>query len=80
MTSRKLKIIRDLMRGNGGRYLGAIIAVIVAATVGFVTPLLLEETIDAIRARLEALDIDSLSPREALDLLYELKREAGSGV
>ncbi len=40
----------------------------------------LEETIDAIRARLEALDIDSLSPREALDLLYELKREAGSGV
>jgi DNA mismatch repair protein MutS len=31
---------------------------------------------DALRERLRALDIDSLSPREALDLLYELKRSA----
>ena len=29
------------------------------------------------RERLDALDVDALSPREALDLLYELKREAG---
>ncbi|WP_338468588.1 DNA mismatch repair protein MutS [Novosphingobium sp. ZN18A2] len=36
-----------------------------------------EEKVDALRARLEGLDIDALSPREALDLLYELKREAG---
>ncbi len=36
-----------------------------------------EEVIDALRTRLESLDIDALSPREALDLLYELKREAG---
>ncbi len=36
-----------------------------------------EEVIDALRARLDSLDIDALSPREALDLLYELKREAG---
>ncbi len=35
------------------------------------------EAVDALRDRLEALDIDALSPREALDLLYELKREAG---
>jgi DNA mismatch repair protein MutS len=35
-----------------------------------------EERIDALRERLEGLDIDALSPREALDLLYELKREA----
>jgi DNA mismatch repair protein MutS len=34
------------------------------------------EPSDALRERLEALDIDALSPREALDLLYELKREA----
>ena len=34
------------------------------------------ESVDAVRERLAALDIDALSPREALDLLYELKREA----
>jgi DNA mismatch repair protein MutS len=39
----------------------------------------LEGMVDAIRARLAGLDIDSLSPREALDILYELKREAGNG-
>jgi DNA mismatch repair protein MutS len=39
----------------------------------------LEGTVDAIRTRLSGLDIDSLSPREALDILYELKREAGDG-
>jgi len=36
-----------------------------------------EEVVDHLRLRLEALDVDALSPREALDLLYELKREAG---
>jgi DNA mismatch repair protein MutS len=39
-----------------------------------------EEQRDALRERLEALDIDALAPREALDLLYELKREASDGV
>ena len=38
-----------------------------------------EEQLDSLRERLIDLDIDSLSPREALDLLYELKREAGTG-
>ena len=33
---------------------------------------------DALRARMAALDLDSLTPREALDLLYELKRQAGT--
>jgi len=37
-----------------------------------------EEARDALRERLETLDIDALSPREALDLLYELKRLAAS--
>ena len=32
--------------------------------------------VDSLRERLAAIDIDALSPREALDLLYELKREA----
>ena len=31
------------------------------------------ETVDALRAELTALDLDSLSPREALDALYRLK-------
>ncbi|WP_371432166.1 DNA mismatch repair protein MutS [Novosphingobium sp.] len=35
-----------------------------------------EEKVDALRARLNGLDIDALSPREALDLLYELKAQA----
>ncbi len=33
---------------------------------------------DALREKLNALDIDALSPRAALDLLYELKREANA--
>ena len=36
-----------------------------------------EEVVDSLRERLGALDVDALTPREALDLLYELKREAG---
>ena len=36
------------------------------------------EKLDTIRERLNGLDVDALSPREALDLLYELKREAGA--
>jgi len=35
-----------------------------------------EEKRDLLRDRLQALDVDALSPREALDLLYSLKREA----
>jgi len=33
---------------------------------------------DALRERLAALDVDSLTPREALDLLYVLKRETST--
>ncbi len=35
-----------------------------------------EEQCDELRERLQALDLDALSPREALDLLYDLKRQA----
>jgi DNA mismatch repair protein MutS len=35
-----------------------------------------EEQCDELRERLQALDVDALTPREALDLLYALKREA----
>lgn len=35
-----------------------------------------EEVVDTLRERLKTLDVDALSPREALDLLYDLKREA----
>ena len=36
-----------------------------------------EAKVDLLREKLHGLDIDGLSPREALDLLYELKRDAG---
>ncbi|HNN55016.1 MAG TPA: DNA mismatch repair protein MutS, partial [Novosphingobium sp.] len=36
-----------------------------------------EEVVDHLRERLAALDVDALAPREALELLYELKQEAG---
>ncbi len=36
------------------------------------------DLVDSLRERLKGLDVDALSPREALDLLYELKREAGA--
>ena len=38
-----------------------------------------EEVCDELRERLKALDVDALSPREALEELYRLKREANSG-
>jgi DNA mismatch repair protein MutS len=37
-----------------------------------------EAQCDTLRDRLDALDLDALSPREALDALYDLKRDAGS--
>jgi DNA mismatch repair protein MutS len=37
-----------------------------------------EEQCDTLRDRLQSLDIDALTPRDALDILYDLKREAGS--
>ncbi|RKF20812.1 DNA mismatch repair protein MutS [Altericroceibacterium spongiae] len=37
-----------------------------------------EEQCDQLRTALLALDVDALSPREALDMLYELKREAAN--
>ena len=36
-----------------------------------------EEECDTVREMLEGIDVDALSPREALDVLYALKREAG---
>ena len=36
-----------------------------------------DEQCDELRERLQALDVDALTPKEALELLYELKRQAG---
>jgi DNA mismatch repair protein MutS len=36
-----------------------------------------EEQCDELRERLQALDVDALTPKQALELLYELKRESG---
>jgi DNA mismatch repair protein MutS len=35
-------------------------------------------TLEPLKRRLESLDVDALSPRQALDLLYELKKLAGA--
>nr|WP_115367688.1 DNA mismatch repair protein MutS [Alteripontixanthobacter maritimus] len=37
-----------------------------------------QEECDILRERLDTLDIDALSPRDALEILYELKREAAA--
>ena len=37
-----------------------------------------EEECDAVRDRLRSIDVDALTPRDALDLLYELKKEVGT--
>jgi DNA mismatch repair protein MutS len=39
-----------------------------------------EAKVDAVRAELDGLDIDSLSPRQALDILYRLKALAGESM
>lgn len=38
-----------------------------------------EETCDALREKLRAMDIDALAPRDALEMLYDLQREAQQG-
>ncbi len=35
-----------------------------------------EIEVDALREKLDSVEVDALTPREALDLLYELKRLA----
>ncbi len=37
-----------------------------------------EETCDSLREKLRDMDVDALSPRDALEILYDLKREAGT--
>jgi DNA mismatch repair protein MutS len=37
-----------------------------------------EEQCDTLRDKLRDMDVDALSPRDALEVLYDLKREAGS--
>ncbi len=37
-----------------------------------------EEACDTMRDRINAIDADALTPREALELIYDLKREAGT--
>jgi len=37
-----------------------------------------EAKVDRLREKLEGLDVDALTPRAALDLLYDLKHEAGT--
>jgi len=38
-----------------------------------------EEKVDALRAEVEGIDVDALTPREALEVLYRLKALAREG-
>ncbi len=65
MASRKFRLLLDLMRGVGKQYLGAIVAIVVTVAIGFISPLMLSGTIDALEAaangRMDAV-IDLPSP------------------
>lgn len=50
MTSLKAKLLLELMKGNRLRYLGAILAMIVSVLIGFITPLMLGGSLDALVA------------------------------
>jgi ATP-binding cassette subfamily B protein len=47
MSSRKTKLLVELMKGNRMKYAGAILAMIVTVSIGFISPLMLSGTIDA---------------------------------
>lgn len=48
MVSHRIRLCLEFMKGNLLKYLGAILAVAGSVAIGFITPLLLAETIDAI--------------------------------
>lgn len=50
MASRKFRLLLDLMKGVGKQYLGAIVAIVVTVAIGFISPLMLSGTIDALEA------------------------------
>ncbi len=50
MASQKAKLLLELMRGNRLKYLGAICAMVVTVSIGFVTPLMLGGSLDALVA------------------------------
>lgn len=47
MSSRKIKLLAELMKGNRLKYVGAILAMIITVSIGFISPLMLSGTIDA---------------------------------
>ncbi|MGI6239960.1 MAG: ABC transporter ATP-binding protein [Christensenellales bacterium] len=47
MASQKTRLMIELMKGNRLRYLGAILAMVVNVSIGFITPLMLSGSIDA---------------------------------
>ena len=53
MNSRKLRLLAEMMRGNGLKYAGAILALAAAAAISFVSPIVLRGTIDALTAAVE---------------------------
>ena len=48
MKKRRINMVRTFLEGNAARYFGSIGAVVVNVAIGFLTPLVLAETIDAV--------------------------------
>ena len=57
MSNRKIRLLWELTRGNMRRFVGAVFAVVVAAVISLVTPLVLEETIDAVIGNLRPVNL-----------------------
>ncbi|MBQ4090164.1 MAG: ABC transporter ATP-binding protein [Clostridia bacterium] len=50
MASRKVKLLLELMKGIRLQYAGAMLAIVVTVAIGFISPLMLSGTIDALEA------------------------------
>jgi len=57
MSNRKIRLLWELTHGNLRRFIGAVFAVVIAAVISLVTPLVLEETIDAVIGNLRPVNL-----------------------
>lgn len=76
MSGRRWKLCKEFMKGNMLRYLGSIFAVLAGVAVSFLTPLILEETIDGVIGQKRELNLpgvllDWVNARGGRDFLIE---------
>lgn len=76
MLGRRWKLCKEFMKGNLLRYVGSIAAVLAGVAVSFLTPLILEETIDGVIGQKRELNLpgvllDWINARGGRDFLIE---------